>query len=132
MVHRTSSNARRTYQTRLRQAVLSAAAVTARSATHVLAGRYVKEPKSTSEQTGPAFLKMLKQGHPSSFRDAYGLNKHVFRRLLHELHLRNVIADGKHIKTDEQLAIFLYICTSGLSIRKAALNLQRSIDSISK
>lgn len=60
------------------------------------------------------------------------MNKHVYDRLLLELQERSVIKDGKHIMVDEQLAIFLYICTSGLSIRKAALNLQRSIDSISK
>lgn len=138
MMHCTSSKEHLTsrachvYHAWFCQATLLSSAAAARSAVHVLASCFVKQPKSTSKQTGPDFLKMLQHGHPATFQDAYGLNKHVYKQLLCKLCLHSGLVDSKHIMADEQLSIFLYICTSGLSIQKAALNLQRSIDSILK
>lgn len=110
--------------------LLSAVAVT--FAVKTVVSRYVKTPKNDSNQSGANWLTALLHGHPDRFREVYGLNRHVFRRLLSDLQRKAGLEDSKYICADEQLAIFLYICTSGLSIRKAAVCLQRSIDTISK
>ena len=98
----------------------------------MLSGWYIKTPKNDSTQTGAQWLADLRNGHPDRFRDVFGLNKHIFTVLLRELQQRSGLSDSKHLNADEKLSIFLYICTTGLSIRKAADSLQRSIDTISK
>lgn len=108
------------------------AAFAAAAVVKKIASRYIKEPLNKSRLTGPEWVQELQDAHPSRFRDMMGMNKHVFHRLLEELERRAGLRDSKHIQTDEQLTIFLYICTTGLSVRKSQDRIQRSNDSILK
>lgn len=107
-------------------------AASAGLAVHSLSGHYCKTPQHTSKLTGSEWVQELAYGHPSRCRNNLGLNKHVFQRLLSELMARAGLEDSKHIKASEQLAIFLYLATTGLSNRKTQERLQRSADTISK
>jgi hypothetical protein len=56
---------------------------------------------------------------------------HVFIILL-QLLRNGGINDSKHVTLEEQLAIFLYACVTGISARHLAQHFQRSNDTISK
>ncbi|OAX37174.1 hypothetical protein K503DRAFT_647320, partial [Rhizopogon vinicolor AM-OR11-026] len=64
-------------------------------------------PKNTSKLTGQQWLNELLAGHHQRFYDAMGMNKHVFRVLLHEL-VRHGLHGTRHVSAEEQLAILLY------------------------
>ncbi|KLO05896.1 hypothetical protein SCHPADRAFT_801938, partial [Schizopora paradoxa] len=50
-----------------------------------------------SKMSGRDFVKELLKGHPETFRDSMGMNKHVFRKLLKELRTRASLKDTKHL-----------------------------------
>jgi hypothetical protein len=56
---------------------------------------------------------------------------HVFLALLAELHLCG-LKDSRHVTLREKVAIFLYTCVMGLSIRHVGEHFQRSNETISK
>ena len=76
---------------------------------------YMKEPYHTSILSGYACLQELLHGHPECIHTELGVHKEVFHALIRELlsmghgHLR-------YETLDEQLAIFLYMSVTGLSI----------------
>ena len=74
-----------------------------------------KIPKNTSKMSGRDYIGELRAGHPDSFRSVMGMSKHVFDRLLMVLQEHGGVNDTKHLESDEQLAIFLYIITTGQS-----------------
>jgi hypothetical protein len=56
----------------------------------------------------------------------------VFIRLLAELGQRSYLCPTRWITPEEQLAIFLYTCMTGLSMAHMKERFQRSKDTISK
>jgi hypothetical protein len=91
---------------------------------------YFKEPCYTSILTGQAWVNELLHGHPKCIRTALGMNKHVFRALLSELRGMGH-GDSKYITLEEQLAIFLHCCVTGLPIRHLEEQFQHAPETIS-
>jgi hypothetical protein len=88
-------------------------------------------PYHTSALTGAAWVAELMNGHPERIRCELGVHLHVFRILVAYL---QVIGNthSRAVYLEEQLAIFLYRCTTGLSIRHVGEHFQRSNETISK
>jgi hypothetical protein len=85
----------------------------------------------TSALSGAAWVSELMSGHPERIRCELGVHLHVFKILVAYLQ----VLGHKHsrgIFLEEQLAIFLYRCTTALSIRHVGERFQRSNDTISK
>lgn len=89
------------------------------------------EPYHTSILTGQMWVEELLDGHPNRIYCELGLRKEVFRDLIRVL--RNFgVSDSKYVSLEEQLAIFLYMSVTGLTIRHTGECFQRSNDTISK
>ena len=114
------------------QLICTIACASAGAVIQSIAGQYIKTPRNNSTLSCSQWVKELLDGHRDRFRDSLGLNKHVFKKLLSELQKRSGLCNTKYLLAEEQLAIFLYICTTGLSNRKAQERVQRSADTISK
>ncbi|KAH8102345.1 hypothetical protein DFH11DRAFT_1474107, partial [Phellopilus nigrolimitatus] len=65
-------------------------------------------PLNDSQLSGQGWLTEILAGHDDRCRNVLGLNKHVFEKLLSELEKRAGLCDTKHLRAEEQLAIFLY------------------------
>jgi hypothetical protein len=87
-------------------------------------------PYHTSVLTGVAWVHELLNGHPQRIVTELSVKQHVFLALFDELQCEG-LGDTKHITLEEQLAIFLYTCTTRLSIRHVGERFQRSNESIS-
>src|SRR6266576_6128941 len=86
---------------------------------------------NTSSLSGLAWVDELMEGHPGRIKTALGVSLRIFKALLSTL--RKIgFKDSKHVKLREQLAIFLYTCVTGLSIRHVGERFQRSNGTISK
>jgi hypothetical protein len=92
---------------------------------------YSKIPYHTCPFTGLAWVHDLMAGHPERIRHELGVHLHVFKLLLVVLRKMGY-SDSRHVLLEEQLAIFLYACCSGLTIRFLGEQFQRSNDTISK
>jgi hypothetical protein len=92
---------------------------------------YLKIPYHTSALSGDEWVDELMTGHPERIRCELGVHLHVFKRLLSVLRKMGY-GDSKHITLREQLAIFLYTCVTGLTIRHVGERFQHSNDTISK
>ena len=93
---------------------------------------YWKQDYHTSILTGEEWVKELINGHHDRMRTELGMHVHVFLAFVHELRVVCGLGDSRHVGLDEQVAIFLYMCVTGLSIRHVAERFQRSNDTISK
>jgi hypothetical protein len=92
---------------------------------------YSKIPYHTCPFTGLAWVHDLMAGHPKHICHELGVHLHVFKLLL--VILRKMgYSDSQHVLLEEQLAIFLYACCSGLTIRFLGERFQHSNDTISK
>ena len=69
--------------------------------------------------------------HPKRIRTELGMNKEVFSQLISELHAQGC-SDTKNVTLEEQLAIFPYICVTGLTVQHVGKCFQRSSDTISQ
>jgi hypothetical protein len=116
----------------LRKQKISAIATVLGAATVILSGNRDKQPMHTSILTGQRWLEELLNGHPTRFYNQLGMKKLVFCRLLLELRVKSGLHDTKHVKAEEQLAIFLYLCRTGASSRLLMERFQRSPDTISR
>jgi len=76
---------------------------------------YWKQPYHTSVLTGEAWVKELIYGHPNQIWTELGMHLHAFTALKLELCLCG-LADSQYVTLWEQIAIFLYMCVTGLSI----------------
>ena len=94
-------------------------------------GNYIKTPRNNSKLTATKWINEILHGHPERFRSAFGLSKHVFERLKKVLMWKGGLQDLKHLKAEEQLAIFLYLSRTGLSIRLVGERFQRSNETVS-
>lgn len=91
-----------------------------------------KIPQHTSILTGYKWLQELLVGHPDRFYNMFGMNRHVFCKLVQELCQHAGLEHSKHVRMEEQVAIFLRMARSGGGTREAAERFQRSGDTISK
>jgi len=92
---------------------------------------YDKEAYHTPTLSGAEWVCKLLEGHPDRIRCELGVNKHVFHFLISYLQVIG-INHSRGITLEEQLAIFLYRCVTGISVWHAGERFQRSNDTISK
>jgi len=90
-----------------------------------------REPYHTSILTGEGWVMELLAGHHKRIRCELGVHHHVFLELIQEL--RQLGHDrSKYVSLEEQLAIFLYMSVTGLTIRHVGERFQRSNETISR
>jgi hypothetical protein len=97
----------------------------------IIQQRYVKQPYHTSVLTGQGWVDELVLGHPLRIRTELGVSLEVFQALISKLREMGHRA-SKHVKLEEQLAIFLYACVTGLPVRHLGERFQRSNETVSK
>jgi hypothetical protein len=91
----------------------------------------MNQPYHTSILTGEGWVQELLAGHPERIRCELGVSREVFLDLLDHLSSAGYTS-SRHLSLEEQVAIFLYVCVTGLSIRHTGERFQRSNDSISR
>ena len=89
------------------------------------------EPYHTSILTGQGWVIELITGHPDRIRCELGMHANVFLQLVTELRTLGH-TNSKFLSLEEQLAIFMYMCVTGLTIRHVGERFQRSSDTISR
>jgi hypothetical protein len=92
---------------------------------------YDKTPYHTSALTGADWVRELLDGHPERIRNELGVHKHVFYSLIAALE-ESGVTSSRHVFLEEQLAIFLYTCVTGLSLRHVSERFQRANETTSK
>lgn len=92
---------------------------------------YDKTPYHTSALTGADWVRELLNGHPERIRNELGVHKHVFCGLISALE-QSGVTSSKHVYIEEQVAIFLYTCVTGLSLRHVSERFQRANETTSK
>jgi hypothetical protein len=97
---------------------------------NILQSLYIQEPYHTSALSGEAWVLELLCGHPNRIRTELGMSIEVFSNLVQEL--RDIgHQNSRNVSLEEQLAIFLYMCVTGLTIRHVGERFQRSNETIS-
>ena len=91
--------------------------------------QYDKTPYHTSALTGEAWVQELLTGHPERIRNKLGVHKEVFDKLIRSLH---DVGEGPsiYVSLKEKLAIFLYTCVMGLSLRHVGECFQHATETI--
>jgi hypothetical protein len=125
-----SDNSDRARQKWRRMAHMAALTVSSIVAT-TMGSHYDKQGYHTSALSGADWVCELLDGHPERIRSELGVHKHVFHALVDELKLAG-LTSSKYIFLEEQLAIFLYTCVTGLSLRHVGERFQHSGETISK
>jgi hypothetical protein len=74
------------------------------------------EPYHTSVLMGQEWVIELIVGHPERMHCELGVHVHVFESLIDDLRGLGH-TDSRHVSLEEQLAIFLYTCVTGLTVR---------------
>lgn len=97
----------------------------------VICALYVKQPYHTSILSGEGWVQELLNGHPKRIRCELGVTKEVFIQLIHEFKTMGH-RSSRFVSLEEQLAIFLYISVTGLTVRHVGERFQRSNATISK
>jgi hypothetical protein len=92
---------------------------------------YDKTPYHTSALTGAGWVRELLDGHPERIRNELGVHKHIFLGLVAALE-QYEMTSSRHVYIEEQLAIFLYTCVTGLSLRHVSERFQRANETTSK
>jgi hypothetical protein len=92
---------------------------------------YNKVPYHTSALSGADWVCELLNGHPERIRNELGVHKNVFQGLIEELKIAGY-GPSRNVYLEEQLAIFLYTCVTGLSLRHVCERFQRSCDTVSR
>jgi hypothetical protein len=89
------------------------------------------EPYHTLILTGKGWVRELLAGHPEHIHCEFRVHHHVFMELITELRQMGY-TNSKYVSLEEQLAIFLYACVTGLTIQHIGEQFQRSNDTISQ
>ncbi len=92
----------------------------------------IKVPYHTSILSGEGWVQELLAGHPNCIQCELGVSKHVFKALIEELHEMGHSDSRKIVTLEEQLAIFLYTCVTGLTTRHVGERFQHSNETISR
>jgi hypothetical protein len=115
--------------------ILQAAAIAAAGASLAVIrysrAYYDKIPYHDSALTGIGWVCELLKGHPERIRKELGVHKHVFRALITALQNAGYTS-SRHVALEEQLAIFLYTCVTGLSLPHVCERFQRATATASK
>ena len=92
---------------------------------------YNKIPYHTSALSGMHWVCELLNGHLECTHNELGVHMHVFHGLIEEL---KVAGHGPswNVYLEEQLAIFLYTCVTGLSLCHICECFQHSCDTVSR
>jgi len=90
-----------------------------------------KTPYHTSALTGTDWVCELLNGHPERIRCELGVHKEVFHELIAALKASR-LQSSRHVSLEEQLAIFLYTCMTGLSLRHVSERFQHVTETTSK
>ena len=94
---------------------------------------YNKLPYHTLVLTGDGWVKELLIGHPDRIRCALGVRLPVFLQLCQYLRMNSYrVPPRSHVTLEEQLAIFLHACVTGLTSRHLAERFQHSHTTIMK
>lgn len=91
---------------------------------------YSKIPYHTSLLTGEMWVQELLAGHPCRIKTELGMQCDVFIHFVKSL-VFSGLKPGRSVSYEEQAAIFLYACITGLSTRHLGERFQRSNDTIS-
>ena len=89
------------------------------------------EPYHMSALSGEGWLLELLTGHPERIRNVLGMYAETFNHLVSHLRAYSHV-DSKSISLEEQVAIFLYTCVTGLTITHVGEWFQQSNDTISR
>ena len=88
-------------------------------------------PYHTSVLSSYHWVLELLAGHPERIQCELGVHKDVFLQLVTELR-ESGLSDSRNVTLEEQLAIFLYTCVTGLTVRHVGERFQRSNETISR
>ena len=92
---------------------------------------YDKTPYHTSALSGHAWVQELISGHPLQIKTELGMRLELFKCLVDELRDCG-LEDSRGVTLEEQLAIFLHTCVTGLSIRHVGERFQHANATISR
>jgi hypothetical protein len=93
---------------------------------------YWQQAYHTSALSGEAWVNELIHGHPDRIFNELGMRLHVFMSFCAHLRLLcNFETSRNGVTVEEQAAIFLYACVTGLSVRHLGERFQHSNDTIS-
>jgi hypothetical protein len=112
-------------------AALTVTHIVATAAIIYMSPFYNKIPYHMSALSGADWVCKLLNGHPEHICNELGVHKHVFLALIEELKLAEH-GPSWNVYLKEQLAIFLYTCVTGLSLRHVCECFQQSCDTISR
>jgi hypothetical protein len=118
-------------RSRRRRIIMTMVATILAAAMEIISGLFDKQEYHTSALSGHGWVMELLNGHLDRIRCELGVSHHVFDLLLSNLR-RMDYKDSRHVTLEEQLAIFLYTCVTGLSIRHVGERFQRANNTISK
>jgi hypothetical protein len=90
-----------------------------------------REPYHTSILSGEAWVLELLTGHPERIRCELGVHREVFVELISELRALGH-SSSRFVSLEEQLAIFLYSCVTGLTVRHTGERFQRANETITR
>jgi hypothetical protein len=90
-----------------------------------------KTPYHTSALSGADWVRELLDGHPERIRNELGVHKHVFEGIITALQQAG-LHSSKHVYLEEQLAIFLYTCVTGLSLNHVSERFQHAGETTSR
>jgi hypothetical protein len=94
---------------------------------------YWKQPYHNSALSGQAWVEELMNGHPDRIFHELGMHLHVFLAFAANLRLHcGFNTSQKGVIVEEQAAIFLYTCVTGLSVQHIGERFQHSNETISK
>ena len=124
-------------RTRLQQQVLTATSyflhVIGAAAVLYQDPNYWRQPYHTSALSGQAWVEELMGGHPDRIYHELGMRLYVFLAFVANLQLHCGLDTSQNgITVEEQVAIFLYACVTGLSVRHIGERFQHSNETISK
>jgi hypothetical protein len=97
----------------------------------IISPYYDKLEYHNSSLTGYGWLQELLHGHPDRIHTELATRNHVFWALCLQLRLLGA-EDSKFIALEESLAIFLYVCRTGLSVHHVGERFQHTGTTISK
>jgi hypothetical protein len=92
---------------------------------------YDKIPYHTSALSGADWVGELLDGHPDRIRNELGVDKEVFSNLIIAMQDHG-LRSSPSVMLEEQLAIFLYTCVTGITLHYAGERFQRSTSTMSR